>query len=102
MVAPKEMPQNGHVTYLPGKNNEWLLNDTYPDRQRNQHPYLFHLPTRRKLALGDFNSPPAYTGEWRCDTHPRASRDGKLVCIDSPHQGGRQMFIIDGKDFLRG
>lgn len=95
VVGPEDMTQNGHNTYLPGTNNQWVLNDTYPDKNRLQHPYLYHLPTRRRLSLGHFSSPPAYTGEWRCDTHPRASRNGKLVCIDSPHNGGRQMYLID-------
>ncbi len=95
VVGPDEMGINGHNTYVPGTKNNWVLNDTYPDAQRNQHPYLFHLPTQRKLALGHFFSPPSYVGEWRCDTHPRSSRDGKWVCIDSPHQDGRQMYLID-------
>jgi hypothetical protein len=48
------------------------------------------------VPLGAFHSPPQYTGEWRCDTHPRASRSGKLVCIDSPvGAAGRQMHLID-------
>ena len=95
VVGPEEMPVNGHNTYLPGRNNEWVLNDTYPDRKRCQNPYLYYLPTRRKLPLGHFVSPLAYAGEWRCDTHPRSSRDGRWVCIDSPHNGGRQMHLID-------
>ncbi|HEX5221407.1 MAG TPA: hypothetical protein VFZ59_17720 [Verrucomicrobiae bacterium] len=100
VVGPNDMTMNGHNTYLPGTNNEWVLNDTYPDKQREQHVYLYHLPTRRKISLGSFRSPPEYTGEWRCDTHPRARRDGQLVCIDSPHAGGRQMFVIDLKGLL--
>ncbi len=100
VVAMKEMFQNGHNTYLPGTNNEWILNDTYPDAKRYQHPYLFHLPTKKKIPLGHFFSPPQYSGEWRCDTHPRSSRDGKMVCIDSPHNGGRQMYLIDLKDIF--
>lgn len=95
VVAPEGMTVNGHNTFLPHTKNEWVLNDTYPDSQRLQHPYLYHLPTRRKISLGHFASPPEYAGEWRCDTHPRASRDGKMVCIDSPHAGGRQMFLIE-------
>jgi hypothetical protein len=87
------LPVDGHCTYLPG--NEWILCDTYPDKDRNQRPYLFHLPTQRLHMLGYFHSPKEYVGEWRCDTHPRASRDGKWACIDSPHTGGRQMHLID-------
>ena len=30
------------------------------------------------LALGQFYAPPVYADEWRCDLHPRASRDGRL------------------------
>lgn len=89
------MTRNGHCTYLPG--NRWVLNDTYPDRERReQHVYLYEIGTGRKVPLGDFHSPPHYRGEWRCDTHPRFSPDGKKVCIDSPHGGnGRQLYLID-------
>ncbi|MFN4257873.1 MAG: twin-arginine translocation signal domain-containing protein [Gemmataceae bacterium] len=88
------MTQNGHCTYLPG--NDWILNDTYPDRDRLQHPYLYHVTTGRKVPLGHFLSPKEYSGEWRCDTHPRFSPDGKSVVIDSPHtSAGRQLHMID-------
>ncbi|HEY1052960.1 MAG TPA: hypothetical protein VGE39_24490 [Prosthecobacter sp.] len=95
VVGKDKMPVNGHNTYLPGTNNEWVLNDCYPNKQRMQIPYLYHIPTDRRVDLGQFYSPSLYTGEWRCDTHPRSSRDGKLVCIDSPHNHGRQMYLID-------
>jgi hypothetical protein len=87
------MTENGHCTYLPG--NRWILNDTYPDRETKQHPYLFEVATGRRVPLGHFASPVEYRGEWRCDTHPRFSPDGQSVVIDSPHNGGRQMYLID-------
>jgi hypothetical protein len=88
------MTQNGHCSYLPG--NAWILNDTYPDKQRRQEVYLYHVASGRKVSLGRFTSPAEYQGEWRCDTHPRVSPDGRRVVIDSPHSGaGRQMFLID-------
>jgi hypothetical protein len=94
-VGAGVMTVNGHNTYIPGR-PDWILNDTYPDRQRLQHPYLYHVPTGRRVSLGDYDSPPAYTGEWRCDNHPRASRDGRYAVIDSPHGGqGRQLYLID-------
>jgi hypothetical protein len=95
VVGPEVMVVNGHNTYLPGTRNEWVLNDTYPDKDRLQNPYLYHIPTNRRVALGHFPSPPEYKGEWRCDTHPRSSRDGQSICIDSPHAGGRQMYLLD-------
>jgi hypothetical protein len=95
-IGPDVMQQDGHCTYLPGHNNEWILNDTYPDEQRLQHPYLYHVLSGRKVELAAIHSPEQYTGEWRCDTHPRHSRDGKLVCFDSPHQDqGRQLHLVD-------
>ncbi len=95
VVGEDVMPHNGHCTYLPG--NEWILNDTYPQgKRREQNPYLYHVATGRRIPLGHFAQPTEYRGEWRCDTHPRFSPDGKFVCIDSPHTGeGRQLHLID-------
>lgn len=94
IVGKGIMTRNGHCTYLPG--NEWILNDTYPDRERKQTVYLYHVTTGRIVTLGRFYLPPEYQGEWRCDTHPRFSPDGRKVIIDSPHLGqGRQMHLID-------
>ena len=62
------MTQNGHCTYLPDR--RWILNDTYPDRDRNQHPYLYDVAHGTRHPLGHFRSPPEYAGEWRCDAHP--------------------------------
>lgn len=86
--------QDGHCTYLPG--NEWVLCDSYPDRERNQPLYLYHIETGKIVPLGRFHLPREYAGEWRCDMHPRCSPDGRSVIIDSPHGGnGRQMHLID-------
>ncbi len=89
------LDSGGHLTYL--RNNEWILNDTYPKgAQRFQTPHLYHIGTNKRFDLGNLASPPAYKGEWRVDTHPRLSCDERTVCIDSPHSGqGRQLFVID-------
>jgi hypothetical protein len=92
----------GHVSYLPG--NNWIVGDTYPDADRNQHLYLYSVESRQLVMLGSFDSPIEYAGaqdefvddEWRCDLHPRVSPDGRLITIDSAHGGdGRQMYLID-------
>ncbi|MBL8229081.1 MAG: PD40 domain-containing protein [Bryobacterales bacterium] len=94
VIGKGVMLVNGHCTYLPG--NRWILNDTYPDKERLQHVYLFDTKTGERHPLGDFHSPKEYAGEWRCDTHPRFSPDGKKVVIDSPHGGtGRQLHLLD-------
>ncbi len=85
----------GHLSYLPG--NQWILNDTYPQgAKRMQTPHLYHIATKRRIDLGHFHLPKIYSGEWRVDTHPRLSRDGKHVCIDAVDgNNGRQLCLID-------
>lgn len=101
-VGGEAMPTNGHNTYLPAPYDDWILNDTYPSRSGSrQTVYLYHVPTRRRVDLGHFPSPPAYRGEWRCDTHPRCSEDGLTVCIDSPHEGGRQLYLLDISEVVK-
>jgi hypothetical protein len=93
VIGEKAMTVDGHETYLTG--NEWILSDTYP-QNGFQHPYLYHPATDRKVPLGHFRAPPEYTGEWRCDNHPRFSPNSKMVVIDAPEQdSGRQLHLID-------
>jgi hypothetical protein len=100
-VGTEKMPSNGHNTYLPQPYSDWILNDTYPDRATSrQTVYLYHVPSGKRFDLGHFPSPKAYRGEWRCDTHPRSSDDGTFVAIDSPHQGGRQVHLLDVRQII--
>lgn len=96
------MTHNGHNTYVPGTNDEWILNDTYPlGEERLQELYLFHVPTQRKVSLGKFHEPKEFKGEWRCDLHPKTSQDGRFVIFDSTHGGdGRQLYKIDIGDLI--
>lgn len=96
-IAPDVITKDGHMTYVPHTNNEWMLCDTYPTGvRRAQTPFLLHIPTSKYVSLGDFPSPVEYKGEFRCDLHPRCSNDGRRVIIDSPHGGnGRQVYEID-------
>lgn len=69
------MHGDGHCTYLPNK--DYILNDSYPDRNRNITPYLYRLSTGERIPLGHFHLPKEYTGEWRVDAHPRSGPSGK-------------------------
>jgi len=98
-IGPEVMTVNGHCSYLPG--GRWILNDTYPDQQRLQHLYVYDTRAGKRVELGSFLSPREYTGEWRCDLHPRFSPDGRWVSIDSPHAGhGRQIYLLDLRGLL--
>ena len=102
VVGKDAMPNNGHNTYLPQTDNAWVLNDTYPQGpEKLQRPYLYHVPTNRRIEVGAFPTIAAINGkEWRCDTHPSASRGGRQFCFDSAHAGGRQVYVADIADLL--
>ena len=102
VVGKDAMPNNGHNTYLPNTGDAWVLNDTYPQGpEKLQRPYLYHIPTNRRIEVGAFPSPVDIVGkEWRCDTHPSASRSGRQFCFDSAHAGGRQVYVADIADLL--
>jgi hypothetical protein len=83
---------NGHDSFHP--NGDWILTDTYY-LDGFQYLYMYHIPTKKFLALGKFKSKPN-TGFFRLDLHPRFTPDGNFIAIDSNHEGlGRQMYIID-------
>lgn len=103
VIGEKILGGDGHITYVPGTQDAWALNDSYPDKQRQQHPHLFHIPTNRRVPLGHLFLPPEYKGEWRCDLHPSTSRDGRYVLVDSAHAGnGRQVYRIDISSLIGG
>jgi hypothetical protein len=84
---------DGHCSYSPDR--KWVLVDTYPDRDRKQHLYLVRARDEKRIELGAFRLPPELKGPWRCDLHPRWSRDGARVCIDSAHEPTRQVYVLD-------
>jgi len=65
-----------------------------------QYLFLYHRPTGKFVPLAKLRSTAEhvanFTGEWRVDLHPRFSRDGRTVCIDSTYEGlGRQMYLME-------
>ena len=95
VIGSGTMASDGHCTFL-GGDPDWILNDCYPQgRGRMQELYLYHVPTGRRIDLGLFHAPPEYTGELRCDLHPRSDPGGRYVTIDSAHEGGRQIYLLD-------
>ena len=56
---------------------------------------LYEMASGRRVDIGKFYSPPELRNELRCDLHPRWSRDGLKVSIDSAHTGERQIYVLD-------
>lgn len=83
---------DGHCSFSP--DGRWILNDTYPDKEHHRTLYLYRFPDGPRVDLGRFLSPPM-AWQIRCDLHPRWSRDGRSVCLDSIHEGVRKVYIMD-------
>lgn len=99
VIGEGVLTMNGHFTYSPDK--RWLLTDRAPDEDGHRHLYLYHFAGERLVEIGRFQSMPQLTGPLRCDLHPRWSPDGTEVCIDSTHEGSRQMYVIDVGEIVR-
>jgi len=94
------LTEDGHVSFSPDR--RWVLNDTYPDRYDMRTLMLFRWADGKRIDLARLYSPKSrWWGEIRCDLHPRWSRDGTQVCVDSVHSGERQMYVVDVGNFLR-
>lgn len=99
VIGEGVMTSDGHCSYSPDR--QWILADTYPDKQRLQTLYLVRVADGKRTNIGRFLLPPELTGPYRCDLHPRWNRDGTQVCIDSTHEGGRQMYVLDVSDVVQ-
>ena len=93
IVGRKMLTEDGHCTYSPNKS--WILMDTYPDIRSNRHVILYHERQKRCYDIATLYSPPELSGPLRCDLHARWNHDGTKVCIDSAHEGTRQMYLLD-------
>lgn len=86
---------DGHCTWHPGQ--RWMLTDTYEDERFDRHLYVYDSQERTIVEIGRFYSTPSTcsTG-WRCDLHPRWSRTGDKVIVDSLHENdARQVYVLD-------
>jgi hypothetical protein len=84
--------KDGHCSYSP--NGTRMLYDSYPDKNRLQHLYIYDLAARQGREIAALYSPPVNPIDIRCDLHPRWSPDGKYVSCDSTHEGFRGLYLM--------
>lgn len=88
-----ELNMDGHCSYSP--DGGAIVTDTYPNRKRIASIYLCTEEDNRSRRIARVFSPFKYDNDCRCDLHPRWSRKGNRICIDSVHGGRRGLYIID-------
>ena len=92
--------EDGHCSFSPDR--QWVLNDTYPDRHDMRTLMLVRFRDQKRIDLARVHSPKSrWWGEIRCDLHPRWSRDGRSICIDSVQDGTRQMYVMNVERWLK-
>ncbi len=74
---------------------QWFVSDNVVNKRFERDLWLYDIGTQARIDLAAFYSPPQFSGEIRCDLHPRLSRDGQKVAVDSAHAGYRQIIVLD-------
>jgi hypothetical protein len=75
--------------------NHKMVFDSYPDRSRMKHLFIYDLRTDEVQDIGQFLEPLKYFGETRCDLHPKLTPSGDGIYIDSVHEGKRQLYKLN-------
>ena len=85
-----EMTADGHPSCSP--DGQLVVTDTYPNRSRIASVKVMRGNLVETVAK--VFAPFRYDNDTRCDLHPRWSRDGKKVYIDSVFEGRRGLYGI--------
>src|SRR5690625_2083480 len=85
-----ELTSDGHPSYSP--DGSMVVTDTYPDRARVATVYCIKQGDVKNMA--HVFAPFKYDNEVRCDLHPRWSRGGSKISIDSVFEGKRGIYTI--------
>jgi hypothetical protein len=98
---------DGHPSISP--DGEWVITDTYALDDHIRQLILYHLETNRRIDVAALYSLPDNKNgvddggditEMRSDLHPRWNRSGTQVCIDSVHEGTKQVYVVDVEEIL--
>jgi hypothetical protein len=93
MFCGESLKHDGHCSFSP--DGRWVMMDEKDSEVKGKRVLLVRLADEQVFDIGSFRSMPQLKGDVRCDLHPRWSRDGRQVCIDSSHEDSRQIYVID-------
>ena len=85
---------NGHPSF--SSDGKWVVSDTYPSFIfAQQRVCLCHVETGKAEQIGRFYHIRGRPVDVRCDLHPRWSKDGSLVTIDTINYGDRNILMAN-------
>lgn len=94
-VCRDEVRRDCHPMFCP-TNPDLVVLDSYPRRPLFERElFLLDIERAERTDLLSFYSPVRFSGEHRCDLHPRWDRAGRRVVVDSLHSGVRQLAVVD-------
>jgi hypothetical protein len=89
IIGENLFTSDGHPQFAPNQEN--FITDTYPNRLRRQYLIRYNINSKKQDNIAVIKTPLAYTGNIRCDLHPRWDRTGKSIAFDSSHTGKRSL-----------
>lgn len=91
-IEDPSLRRDGHPTVLDAGMS--ILTDTYPDRYGYQDLLIHDSSACRTRRIARMYSPLRYSGEMRCDLHPRVSQDKNWICVDSARDGMSAIYLF--------
>ena len=93
-IGAETLCEDGHPTFCPS-NKDWFVSDTYQDDREYRRLFLFNMREGKRVDVAQLKSNPNLDNSpLRCDLHPKWSYSGKYICIDTVHEGHRQMYVF--------
>ncbi|MBQ9314238.1 MAG: glycosyltransferase family 2 protein [Clostridia bacterium] len=93
----EELNTDGHCTYSP--DGRFVITDTYPNRKRIASVFLCK-ENEHSVRIARVFSPFKYDNDTRCDLHPRWNHQEDKICIDSVHEGKKELYVLDIKEII--
>lgn len=81
--------RDGHPHATP--TGDVVVFDTYPDRARYQHLFIWREGEKQAQTIAKFPSPMKFWGASRVDLHPRVRADGEYIAFDAGFGGTRSL-----------
>ena len=96
----KILTQDGHPQI--SADGEFLITDTYPNKEGYQKLMLYDLAKNKTHDVGEFKvADYLLKKNLKYDLHPRWNIKGNLISIDSSHDGSRQSYVINIEKLIK-